>query len=474
MARHLCAAVHLDSQLAAAVIRWVLEDRHRALVPVQGIEDVDLGLVARHALVARRRHRVRDAVVAAMLVAFLAFLASDPVAALTLAVPFFFMVWVVVMFEGLFAHYSVLAHDLSQQHFGPDSAPVPASPRLRGCLARIEERQCGNVAVYSGYSPFAGSGMILDAWSVSVDTTKASTEGAGNAPEPFTVEELHSEVLAGLAKLQWVELKVTQRVFVSGLDVRDDARFLADPDGFPAGDADPDLLRRLLNAPEDTARHYTCIYVSGWRGDLVATMHLRFVQRQETLFTEATWSVLPPLKEPYYVVDSMLQEPLPTILLTIAWQTLKKTPLLLATSIFTMLGAALAPILRALRQKREDLAIRARLRFDYGAVEGVRERAADNKYHRYFQKLDNDMFVKTVQDRVLTTVITFLDGRGVDTGSLSERSKTIMNYGVMLSGQASLRADSLAVGENARASTRVFPIPGRRPPAPPPPSQPGS
>ncbi|WP_239346098.1 hypothetical protein [Frankia sp. CiP3] len=453
LTRHLCAAVHLDSRLAAAVIKWVVEDRHRALAPVEG---VDLVVVARHALAAHQRRAVRDVVLAATFVGILPFLFAFPSATSALLFLLFFVAWIVVLIEGAFTRSKILIRDLSSRYFDPEAAPEPSNPRLAECLVRVTAKQSENVIVYSGYSPFIGGGGVLDGWSVSVDTTKSVAREVGSTPDPFTVQELHSAVMVGLAKLQWVELKATERIFVSGLDVHDDRRFLADPSGFPKGHADPELVQRLLGTPEDTARHYTCIHISGWRGDLTATMYLRLAKYPENLFVEATWSILAPLKPLYQTVDSLPDEPLfDMIRKRIAPQALAATPWLLLRSILIVLAMITSPLRRAKQEKLEDKAIEDQLGFDYGAVRSVREMAADDKYHRYFQRLDKEMFVKTVQDRVLTTVINFLDVRGIDTSSLSEQKTTILNNGIMLSGQASLQAGSVAAGEHSKASTLI-------------------
>jgi hypothetical protein len=89
-------------------------------------------------------------------------------------------------------------------------------------------------------------------------------------------------------------------------------------------------------------------------------------------------------------------------------------------------------------------------------------------YRRYFQRLDREMYVKTLEQRLLDAIIQFLDEHNVDVSDLVERQTTILNNGVMLSG-GTIQAESLAVGTGARARageavknlTKAAPTPAR-------------
>ncbi len=53
---------------------------------------------------------------------------------------------------------------------------------------------------------------------------------------------------------------------------------------------------------------------------------------------------------------------------------------------------------------------------------------------------------------MLEELVAFLDDQGIDTSDLRERSTTILNSGILVQG-GDVRADSLAVGANAQATT---------------------
>jgi hypothetical protein len=95
--------------------------------------------------------------------------------------------------------------------------------------------------------------------------------------------------------------------------------------------------------------------------------------------------------------------------------------------------------------------IRCNPMYNYGAVQSIREQAASPNYRMYFQKLDKEMHVKTIEQNILDAIIDFLDNHGVDTASLRERQSTILNNGVIVTG-GSIHADNFAVGNQATAS----------------------
>ena len=96
-------------------------------------------------------------------------------------------------------------------------------------------------------------------------------------------------------------------------------------------------------------------------------------------------------------------------------------------------------------------AIASNPRYDYGALAGVREVAQSNRYRRYFQFADRDMYGKILDREIFDAVRLFLAEHDVDTSDFEERQFAVLNYGVMVTG-GRLQADSLAVGAQARST----------------------
>ncbi|WP_165818198.1 hypothetical protein [Frankia canadensis] len=448
LTRHLCVAVHLDSRLAQATIEGVFGNRRRVFPATYG---VDLAVVAQHAIAGRARHLLRDFLLAALCVLFVIGAALIPVAATLVLV----CLWLVVLGE-LYASHTYVERRLTPQAFGERTPPVALSSQQVRRLEEVEEQVLGNVTVYSGYSPFAGNGDILGSWSFSIDVEKG-TELGGPA-RPFRSEEIRQHVVRAVDDLQWAEIETEERLFVSGRNIRNDRRFLPDPGERPVVRLEPDQLRAFQESPEGSARHYTAFYVSGWHGDLVLAVFLRFVLRPRSLFVEASFSLLPPLQERFYEPDLRMSSGKgSTLSLSGGARLLVKSAVLTPGRVFLCwprLGqAALGPLLSGVREMSERRAVENGINFDFGAPRSVREMASSGQYRTYFQQLDKDMYLKVLEGRILDAITEFLDTRGVDTHSLRERQTTILNNGVMVSGNASVRAESLAAGPGSAASS---------------------
>lgn len=285
-------------------------------------------------------------------------------------------------------------------------------------------------------------------------------------PIPFTVEELYGFVTADLRGLNIDSLRVESRLFVNGRDIRDESWILPDKFARPLTVVDDALVQKFLGAPTERIRHYLVVQVVEWYGELVVSIFLRFTQVGGTLFSEAAYFLLPPLREEYHEVDDILPVPdMRTVMRLIAKATVA-TPALLGLSPFFVGQRILSGPRRWFDRRSILRRIRNSPMFDYGSATSVRESGMSGNYRRYFQKLDREMYVKLVQQRILDSITEFLDQRNIDTSDLKERQISIMNNGVIVSG-GSIQAESLAVGAGARARAgQARKTPGQKAPPP--------
>ncbi len=367
------------------------------------------------------------------------------------ALVFLIVMALVILAERLVATYGVLARD-----FGPgrsaSTLPSPvASPRAERRLSQVAARADGNVTIYGSFSPFVGNGVPLDAWSFALDTKRAAE---GREVESFSSDEIHDYVLAHLRQIEIAHVTVHDRVFVDGRDLRGDGRFLPHELAPPVSHVDPSLVRALLAEPEERARPYLCLRVSGWRGQLVLTTFLRFVVTRNNLFVELSHSLLTPILAVYQDVDRLLPAPTFGQLLRMAGRSIVHIPVGVFTALRSVYLAMLAPLSRSLRQARQRREITSALRFNYGATTSPRELVSDPRYQRYFQQLDKELYAKVVEKRLLQAITTFLEAKGVDTSELVERQTTILNQGVYVTG-GTVTAESIAAGTGARAKAAM-------------------
>ena len=402
MTRYLSAAVTFDDSLAAQLIENVLEEPHRAIAATPG---VSLATVLRYALAANRRRLIRDV----LLLIYLALMICTFFLAFITVPLFLFVSWMTILSELYIRFYGQPSQPLRPGKFGSAQPPSPARNSYAARqLARIEEASTsGNATFYSGFSPFIGYGTITSSWSFVVNVTSPRRSSRAGRPRPFTVTQLYDHVASGLDQIDLPGMEFHIRLFVNGRDIRDDDRFLRDPDGPPVSSVHPGLLDSLMTNPEERARPYLTISVAGWHGDLVTTTFIRFLLSESDLFVEAARTAVPPLRYAFKTVDTMEMAPadgeFPALLKSSFLRTL---PLLLHS------GPA---VIHEMRRGSRRLQKKRQLNRmpDYGALVSVREAAADSKWQRYFQVFDNARYVKTVEQRVFHSLVEFLDAHDV-------------------------------------------------------------
>ncbi|HJT03681.1 MAG TPA: hypothetical protein VJ757_08650 [Pseudonocardiaceae bacterium] len=445
--RYLCAAAYLDKTFANEVIDHVLHEEHRAIAPSYG---VDLVPVICHCLAARRRRLVRDAVLVGLLVTVFPFFIVYGTPVLYSALAMLPLGWSVVFFTS-YLDRQLLETRLLPEYFDPEAAPIPSSPRDVRLITELQPDMKSNVTVYSGFSPFVGSGLENEGWSFTTNTQKGKETLDGLAePVPFEVDELYNFISTDLRGLDIDGLRVENRLFVNGQDIRSESWILPNQFSRPLTTVDDALVQHFLRAPTQRIRHYLVIQIESWRGELVMSIFLRFTQVGATLFSEAAYCLLPPLREKYHEIDDIPPDSDARVIIQLMAKAVVTTPALL---ILAPIHVA-QRIFSGPRRRLESRSIRRRIRttpmFDYGSVTSVRQSGMSTNYRRYFQKLDREMYVKLVQQRILDLITEFLDKRNIDTSDLKERTTSIMNNGVIVSG-GSIQTESMAVGVGARA-----------------------
>jgi len=448
--RYLLAAAHSDWRFRNQFLSRVeVDERLHAPSPETG---VDRGLVIQECRKVRRQKTIRNALLLLAWVpligsGFLADLVAYPefwnlvveeyLGAITLAV----IIAAAVVFGERTIDYVLAKRRLSPAGF----AALPPSARP------AEE---GNVIAYSGFSPFVGAGQNLGGWSFAVNLARAKDEARPS--EDFTVSELYGRLEESLRGLGLPNVGVEDRLFVEGCSLRDDRTLLPDIYAPPLAQAGRNIVEHYREHPNTYVRHYLCLEVQDWGGEIVVSVFLRFQKNGTKLFCEANYFLLPPLNEKCHFVDRQY----PGVRISDIGRLLNSSlllaiPMLLAAPV-SVAASILRPVTRFLARREMRKAARFNPRFDYGAGQSMREKQAGTNYHVYFQRLDKEMHTKIVEQHIIDFITEFLGEHNVDTSELRAKAETIMNYGIIVSG-GSVQAGSLAVGEGARAGT------GRRP-----------
>jgi hypothetical protein len=444
--RLMCAAAYLEGTFAQEVIDEVVEEPFRA---VQVPEGVDVVPVVRHCLAARRHKDIRDFLLAGLLVLTGVVVAATGRA--VFVVVGFLAAWATVVWDLWTATYHVAIRKLSATAFDPDDAPAASNPETAARLAELAARGHGNVTVYSGFNPFAGSGLDHGGWSFAMDMRKGREHlGELRSPVPFEVQELYGSVTSALEALMIDGLEVEDRLFVNGTDLRSDRLLLPKIVGRPVSAVNDRDLDQFISHPTHRVRPYKCVRVVDWQGDLVVSLFLRFSLDNGRLFTELSRFLLTPVKAEYRRVDGIDPDLTVRQALSIVGRALRLTvPLWLRSP-----APMLRPLVQMRREARRLRRVKGDLLFDYGAPMTALDRARSTEYTRYFQKLDREMYIKVLERTILDVIVDFLDCHDIDTSELSERRETIINNGIMVPG-GSVQAHNVAVGQGAGILSRL-------------------
>lgn len=189
---------------------------------------------------------------------------------------------------------------------------------------------------------------------------------------------------------------------------------------------------------------------------MVTSLFLRFVRSDSSLFVEAVPTVLFPLLDRYRVIDTLMPRPPLRDLAKLVSETLVSTVFVLLASPARAVAGFAPDYWMSWRLRRQEKLITRLRRFDYGARLSVRRQAAAADHHRYFQKADSGMVLKTVEKRVLDALVEFAEAHDIDAGGLIQRQEMIINNGIIAAEGARVEGNSVASGAKSRISTRVL------------------
>jgi hypothetical protein len=347
--------------------------------------------------------------------------------------------------------YRVVARRMNSRDFDPEASAYGRDrPSERAAddrrTAHLRGHQDGNVIVYSGFSPFIGSGRPLKRWAFPVNLKTPAKQvvkpGADTPPAPpppgrIETKELYAHVAKAIGSLASEGWSVADRYFVGGRFAGRDPGLFFYPrqphDRFPKLRYTIEDVAALDAKPIELVRQFADIKCSAWQSELILSTFVRFSVTGDYLFVEANHVVLPPLKGHYYDINTLNRRPTPHEFFRLLLDSALSTPLLWLKAPLRVAKWLARPITRARREQRVEQAIRENLRFDYGAVRSVREIGADDKYAKYFQKMDIDRFQRIIDGQLLVSIGDFLKEKGVDTGELEQRKLVIMNDGLWVS-----------------------------------------
>lgn len=319
-------------------------------------------------------------------------------------------------------------------------------------INKFQKRLSGNLVVYSGYSPFVGSGIDVGGWSFVVDTDKGKkVMDKRLSPIDFQLSEIYAQVDDEIEGLNIPNLMVKDKVFINGKKIRGNSDLLPNKLGSPTNNVSQEFIEEVMNEDDKEARFYRVIQVTDWGGDLVLTSFLRFQKSYKSLFVENNYFILPPISEEFKAIDSIKETS--GFKHLIGW---------LTGMLFVALGHSFISIFKVLgyisevfseitggQEKAMREIVKTSPDYDYGARTSIREAISQTQYSQHFQKLDKERYIKTIEKRIFNLIGDFLDSKNIDTSEFKERETNILNQGVIVTG-GNLSGENIAVGKGSK------------------------
>jgi hypothetical protein len=462
--RYLCAAVQIDEKLCDLILEEFFEEDYTVIGVCHGVE---LPTVIKSCLLAKNRSNNRNNLLYIFLL--LCFFPLGLLFAMDLYLYYliiYFMAWIIVFLYERESLYKIVGKNFLRNNFNPEFMNLQQlTPKQEKKLEAISDSQKANVIIYGGFSPFVGSGLNINGWSFAVDINKEKEKGKHtNQPREFAISELYDYITNSIKNLGLENLSIEDNLYINGngQELRDARIFLPQDMMRPNTRVEDYLIQFFLENPTDSIRHYRCLRVTDWKGEIILSIFLRLSKIGQSLFIEANYYLLTPLRSYYRQYDEIKSEPSLQDILKLAWTSAFKTFVLGITALISILKLLIsianldfsAYRKKRNRKKKKEKEIKSNPMFNYGAISSLRERVSQEEYQRFFQKLDQEMYLKIIERRIVDSLSNFLDSKNIDTSDFKEARSTILNHGVILYG-GSMQAENLAVGQRARLILKI-------------------
>jgi hypothetical protein len=188
---------------------------------------------------------------------------------------------------------------------------------------------------------------------------------------------------------------------------------------------------------------------------------MRLFRSGDYVFIEVRRFLLPPLQDDYRRIDS-LPPPTGGTPIVLVLTSLVLGPFAAIFGALQFVSDVLSAIEKAdlfgFRRQAEEKKINKDKGFDYGAAASLRSEVSTPFFNHYFQKLDQEVYVKILEKQIIEGINNFLNEHNIDTSDIREQQRTILNAGVIVQG-GNVKAGAIAVGSQAQAKVEQQPAP---------------
>jgi hypothetical protein len=451
--RQLSASVYQNSSLRDQILNFV-KDNHRAIINSNGL---DIGEILKHTFNAKRVERkyfiglFLPAIIfwVGILLALGGGLMKEDI--MLLSTYWAFVVSYIIVIVRDINSRNFLKQNLSKYSYNDDFQYSDNKKNLESINSFIN-RISGNVIFYSGYSPFVGCGIDIGGWSLVVDIDKGKREiDQKSTPISFEVSELYSTISKEINSLRLPNLTVQDKIFINGKTIRNNRELLPNELAHPVQNISTIYKEAVMNNSVRDARFYKVFQIIDWEGDLILSTFFRLQKDEKTLFIENNYFLIPPIKEEFKAIDTVKVHS--GIKYYFVWlgELFFRTFIHTIWSIIKVSGYAMEKVNEIFESEKSAMLklVRSSPDFDYGASTSIREEVSQPNYAQYFQKLDKERYLKTIEKRLFNLIGDFLDEKNIDSSEFKEREIGILNHGVIITG-GKLISENITVGKKSK------------------------
>ncbi|MEV5324717.1 hypothetical protein AB0K67_11215 [Nonomuraea sp. NPDC052634] len=366
----------------------------------------------------------------------------------------------------------------------PEPPGRAVHPQTSARLDYIRRAQWGNITMYGNENAFLGAGRVERTWSIAVELDRVR-DGAGSRRQHTPVDidpvDLHAFVRRRMAEMRdhvlrpnegVQRLDIGDHVVMRGLFTVADwtgrrlpgAHPFIGKDGLPRYQATPEEIAAITRHPQGGVRYYQRVTIGNAgqeirdaKGELVApaaeqealtSAFIYLAVEGRMLYTQFVVTVLPPVLDPYHVVDR-----LPSMNPgRIAWEAVRVLRLRLLRDVLAAPARVVRTAVQAVRQGVTARDPRAHIVYPYGALRSVRELGADTDMQTYIQTLDVAKYVKMIEHRLTEAVLDYLEERQVDTGAYRLQAAGVTMNATVTVGPGATVSGPMAFGPHSSAT----------------------
>ncbi|XZF15523.1 hypothetical protein ACTHGU_05260 [Chitinophagaceae bacterium MMS25-I14] len=442
---YIISSVYLNFALRERILGIIENIRHTRII--QDTTDVDMELLVTHCTQAKKMSNRK------FYLLFVLFLIECGIYLFAYYETFILLTCILM----LIAYATVVYEEISWKKFvckqikdkEPEQIPVKKINRQLVDLALMY--RSSSIYYYKNYYPYSGFGSYMGGWSLPVDITRAKDRSESYQITEFQELELYDAITKGIENLNFKNVSISDCLLVNAHDIADEKLFFSN--SVLVRELDLGLQDRYLNSKQERGRFYKMIRVKDWHNEFVFSILFRIYRSEENLFLEVKFFISPALKVSLKGIDKLKKRIRFKDVASIMANSLVTTPILLIASPFVLLANVIR--LSGIVEFFRDL---------FGNEESEKELIGSNHiidrlfrdqyYGDYFQSQDADFYLKTVEKRVLNTIIDFLEDHNINVSDFKESVVHILNNGIMMSG-GELKADNVAIGNKSKIQATV-------------------